>query len=274
MAKDYDEEERVARIDGEPTHFSQTIIKSYNPKRHCVSPEDFPIDDYEYIVQAVDPHDGRPSACTYRAKMKNGRSIFFSETPTDSLQRFWKMKRTQDIEDEVVDWVKIENYFTFSDSDVKRVLDKNFGWQTRGGNTISKLYLDAGKKHNKTIIFSPSYKSNTKDNEITFGHDVMESMFKNTLEDGYPEVVIWNTCYHTLEGMKKYIKKRPTTQSEMAKAVGGTVIVEKYKDFPDSVRYSLCAKFESAEKERENEEYLKDYVPCNYNKINGKRGII
>lgn len=244
MADSYDEDEYEARINGTPTHFSERIYSNFD-KKHIVSPLDFPVDNSNIIIQAVDPHDGRQCACVYLAVMPNGRKIIFTETPLDKSSPFWKQKRMLTAKEEVDEWVKMEEEYRIPSYKIKRIMDKNFGWQARGGKTLSKIYYDAGEGTGRSFMFHASYKSTGNENEISFGHKIVREMLQNVLEDGKPELVIWDSCYHTINGMKKYIRKRPTTKADMAKAVGGTTIVEKYKDFPDAVRYACCANYDS-----------------------------
>lgn len=240
MIEGYDEDEMDARINGIPTHFSERIYSTFDNK-NIVEPKDFPIEGASLYVQAVDPHDGRPCATVYMAVMPNSRKIFFADTPTDHTKPFWKMKRLSTAKEEVQEWIKVEEAYNLPSYKIKRIMDRHFGWQVRGGKTLSKIYYDAGEGSGRSFMFYASYKSNGDENEITYGHNVVREGFNNILEDGYPEIVVWNSCYHIVNGIKKYIRKRPTSKADMAKAVGGTVIVEKYKDFNDAFRYACCA---------------------------------
>ena len=68
MVEKYPEDERQARVYGEFMYFREKIWTALDPSVHFVNPEDYPVDfAKDYIVQTVDPHDSRPSACIYGA---------------------------------------------------------------------------------------------------------------------------------------------------------------------------------------------------------------
>lgn len=270
MIEGYDEDEMEARINGVPTHFSERIYSNFD-KKNIVSPLDFPIEDAVLYIQSVDPHDGRPCAVGYMAVMSNGRKIFFADTPTDHSKPFWKMKRLTTAKEEVQEWIKVEEAYNLPSHKIKRVMDRHFGWQVRGGKTLSKIYYDAGEGSGRNFMFYASYKSNGEENEITYGHNIVREGLGNILEDGYPEIVVWDSCYHIINGFKKYIRKRPSSKADMAKAVGGTVIVEKYKDFNDMVRYACCANHSVNTTSRKKKRIPVNTEPVYYNYSNRRR---
>ena len=133
------------------------------------------------------------------------------------------MLKTADtkLEDEPLMWAEYEDRLGIK-TVAQRVIDKRFGFQTRLSGTIAMTYYNAGKMldsrfhSNKRFVYTPSYDLRSTDEkrlgEIAYGHNVVMSMF-DLLEDGKPGLVIWNTCYHTGNGAKKYIRQRTNNRN-------------------------------------------------------------
>lgn len=260
MVKDYDDDEREARVYGRFMYFKERIFARLNEDIHRVDPIDYPINTSCYrMIQAVDPHDGRPASCvyivvqpiehsdTYKQMIKDEvakqqyRYIIIGETPLQKDKPFWDMRSKVDLGDEVQQWIDYEydlliNYGVYA---TIRVLDKRFGWQTRIGSNIALTFMEEGSKRGKSFVFQPSYSANGEHGEIAFGHNQINTLLGN-LEDGRPGLVIYRECYHTWKGLMSYVKQRPKS-NQNNKAVGETKIIEKFKDFPDAVRYGVCA---------------------------------
>ena len=248
MVVEYDEEEKEAKVYGKLMYFSGRIYPHVYRDTHFVSPEKFPIHKRAKILQLVDPHDSRESACIYIAinpveTMVNGsivreyRLVVFDETPVDKSRNFWEMTRTQTVEEEIQDWIELEERHKVRN--VTRIMDRHFGWQTRGQKTLALLYSEAGRKLGKNFSFISSYTSNSSEGEVQYGHKVVRKLFK-PLADGEPGIVVWDTCYHMWQGITHYIRKHETTKSSQDKAAGTGKIVEKYKDFCDTLRFGAC----------------------------------
>ena len=119
-----------------------------------------------------------------------------------------------------------------------RIIDHNFAFQTRGANTIANIFADAGRKRGRSFSFKGSYTTKSELGEIAYGHDCVRELLL-PLEDGKPGLVIYRDCWHTWNGLSHYVRRRPRNQ-DTQKAIGETKIIERYKDFPDVVRY-FCA---------------------------------
>ena len=251
MVNSYDPEERQARAFGEFTYFSGLIYPSLHRDIHLVEPSEFPIPPYSRIFQVVDPHDSRMSACIWGAITPEGRYIVFAESPSDHKQPYWEMKRPQNIEKEVKLWCEIEKIWEKHPVDL-RIMDRIFGWQNRGQRTLQDIYLKEGVKQNKRLAFIPSYKGGRKEGEIQLGHKLVRKALE-PMSDGKAGLIIYNTCYHTWNGMNHYVRKHETTKSSADRGAGEGKIVEKYKDFPDVIRFfigSQISGYTLPEKER------------------------
>lgn len=232
MVADYDEEERKARAFGQSTYFAGRIYPEYDASIHLQSPEKHPISNMMEFYHVVDPHDGRPCASLWAAVSQKGKVTIFAETPTDSRKAFWNMTNTPSLEQEAQAWLEIERVYGIDHDKVIRIMDKKMGWQTRGRRTFHELFADLD------FHFKPSYLSHGGEGEITFGHKKVKEFFISHTEDG-PGLIIWDTLRHLPEGIRHYIKRKPKGVVGSAVAKTDGKIVEKYKDFPDALRYLL-----------------------------------
>lgn len=233
------EEEKQARGYGEFTYFSQMILPGLSPKLHFVDPEDYPLQtNYLYYV-SVNPHEGRETPVIFGCKTPEGRHIIFDELPFDKTRHLWDMTSSPTVKEVSANIKFLEEKYNIRPT---RIIDKYMGRQRRGGegkNLIDK-YAEEG------LSFIESYSSSSKEGEIAFGHDKMSQLLK-ILPDGKPGLVIWNTCYHTWDGLSHYIRKRLTTKAGSDLPARAGKIVEKYKLIVDCVRYFVCSSGEATE---------------------------
>ncbi len=262
MVANYSDEERQARAFGDFMYFSERIYPTLTSDRHWVDPSDYPLElSGGKTYHVVDPHDGRPCAVIWgqiqavrhsaeykqliadkKAKQQYRYVIFF-ESPLETRLPFWEMKDASALGEQVEKWIEIEQDVVNEQQGVKvntRVLDHVFGWQTRNSSTIANTLSNEGRKRGYSMVFKPSSKSKNESGEIAYGHNAVRELLQD-LEDGKPGLVIWRNCWHTWNGLTHYIRKRPKN-SDVERAVGETKIIEKYKDFPDVVRFFCCEK--------------------------------
>lgn len=304
MVEKYPEDERQARVYGEFMYFREKIWTALDPSIHFVNPEDYPVDfAKDYIVQTVDPHDSRPSACIYGAlqliehseeykrKIREGtayqqvRRIIFAETPRDQNQPYWEMYRSMRLDEEPQHWAEYEDELGIY-AVHRRVIDKRYGFQTKLSSNIASIYANAGKElnpafhGNKRFVYEPSYDLRSTDSdglgEISYGHNLVNKAL-DILEDGKPGLVVWNNCYHTKNGMTHYIRKRLTNRNSNEIAVGESKIIERYKDFNDVLRYFTAVNMTKSYIELKNEsdenEVSKRNRSVPYHQVNGSRNI-
>lgn len=224
-----------ARIHGEVTHFRERIYPDLDTDKHFVDPQDYPIKSNYLYYHVVDPHDSRPNAEIWAAYTPEGRWIIFSERPEEHDRKFWEMRGGEDMETHMTE-VKFKEEKMLKEYGFpiqpERIFDRHFSNQKRGTQKTSLVedYEDAGWS------ITNSYDAQ---NEIEYGHKKVRQVLR-FLPDGKPGLVIWKNCQHTWNGLKSYIRKRRRTKSEMEKPLGEGKIVEKYKDFPDTVRILAC----------------------------------
>ena len=237
MIRSYDPEERQARAYGEFTYFSGLIYPDLDRDVHFVNPEEYPIPKFSRIMQIVDPHDSRLSACIWCALTPEGRYIVFAESPRNHEQQYWEMKRPLSIHEEVKEWIDIEKSFAYPVT--TRIMDRIFGWQNRGQRTLSEMYLKESEKFEEKFAYMPSYHAQGQEGEIQLGHKLVRRQMMPLEADNKPGLVIWNNCYHTWQGLTHYIRKHETTKLAGDKGSGEGKIIQKYKDFPDVIRFMV-----------------------------------
>ena len=267
MVAKYPADEVIARAYGEFMYFREKIWTGVDPRIHFVNPDDYPVDMVrDFIVQVVDPHDSRPSACFYGAlqpiqhseeykqQIRAGkakpqvRRVIFMETPLENENPYWEMYRSIRLDEEPLMWAQLEDQLGIKTVN-KRIIDKRYGFQTKLSKNIAAVYAEAGRAldqnfhANKRFVYLPSYDMKSTDSdgrgEIAFGHNLVNKAF-DLLEDGKPGLVIWNTCVHTINGVTHYVRKRLNNRNSNDIAVGESKIVEKYKDFNDLLRYFVA----------------------------------
>jgi len=241
MVDSYDEEEKQARIYGKLMYFSGSVYPEYSEELHVVDPEDWPIVARKYtIFQVTDPHDSRPCACLFAAvtppdKYGMPRVIIYAETPDDDdgrkkSKQFWEYKQAPTLKQETERWTQIEEMF-HAKADY-RILDKRFGWQKRARTTFHKLFSKLG------FNFIPSYDAPAGEGEILYGHTEVKRFLQKD-ENGIPYLLIHPSCRHVRAGFTYYIRRKLIGKASEDVAESDGVLVEKYKDFMDLVRYLI-----------------------------------
>jgi hypothetical protein len=242
MVADYDPDEREARVYGRFMYFSSHIYPTYDEAVHVV--DDLEIPKGSILKMINDPKDGKPDAVIWMYVFPNGRKYIVDEYPFEQNQYYWEMKKPRTIYDMVKDWYAREISCGYKVN--RRIMDKRFGWQTRGDTCLAHLYLKEAKKLSDEInervemTFIESYTaSGFKEGEVHYGHKEVRKAL-GIQPDGLPNLLIKKTCFHTRNGMKNYIRKHDTTKASSDKATTDSKIIEKYKDLPDCVRMGEC----------------------------------
>lgn len=242
MVKRYPPEQVESRVYGKFTHFKEKIY-DFNEETHVVEPYKFPINRNYIFGHTLDPHDGRMGAGIFwMYDKKMDRFIIVGESPEKNNVPFWKLKMHASPIDEIEAFCKIEDRLGFPLNPYRNI-DKRFGFQTRLGSNLATKYSECGRqlfpKYQREFVYNPSYDAPTQQ-EVAYGHGIVSEYLK-IREDGYAGLLVWNTCYHTINGMLHYIREKPRTARQDNTVAGTMKPVEKFKDFPDAVRYMCCA---------------------------------
>jgi len=236
-------DERGARCGGRFMYFQERIIGNFNFDRQVRSEEEFPVNpQVDLICHAMDPHDNRPNAVIYIALKKNNRRVVFGCLPGyDGVTPYWEMRYQPKIADEVKEMIELEERFHIKEC-FKRKVDKRYAFTKHGEKNLAQLYAAESRKQGKPMIFSRSYSNTTSESELSYGHRIIRELCEDNPDDGEPNLIIHRSCYHVWNAIQHYVRKRARSKAEKSKAIGETVIVERYKDFIDVLRYGLCVK--------------------------------
>lgn len=257
MVAQYDPDEREARALGKFMYFSSAIYPEFAGANETYLCDIIPgvgwyknetiyeIDEKLVMTKMIiDPKDGIQDATIYLWKLPNGRIIIFSELPDDKTRPYWELKKPYSPQDNVKAMVQKEIELGLEVN--RRVMDKRFGWQTRGGKFISQEYSKIGIAlssalglKNQNWTFLKSYNTPDKSAEIKYGHSQVRDYLK-IWSDGLPGLLIGRNCYHVRNGLNKYIRRNETGKLAELKKLIDSPPIEKFKDFPDVVRYGIC----------------------------------
>jgi len=252
--KRYSKDEDDIRVKGKILYFKERVIEGLDDHIHFVDPAAYPLKESYIYFHVFDPHAVRPDAEIWGAVTPEGRRIIFAERPEDKTIPFWDMMGSET-------YVDHKTHVEFFEEKMRRkhnitmiydrIIDRHYGNQQRVPTE------DSIKKEYQKIGWS-CYDSYSAQNERDFGHKKIQQALK-ILPDGKPGLVVWNTCYHTWNGLTNAIRKRPRTEAELMKPAGSGAIVEKYYCFVSAVRYFMCH-----EVFRNTAEKRRDVVSPNY----------
>ncbi|NQV19004.1 MAG: hypothetical protein HQ534_10720 [Armatimonadetes bacterium] len=248
----YTKDEDDIRVKGKILYFKERVIEGLDDHLHFVNPADYPLKDTYLYYHIFDPHASRPNAECWGAVTPEGRRIIFAERPESQLQPFWNMIGSEEYAEHKL---KVEFYEAAMRRkynmplQFERVIDRHYGRQQRVPTEKStiKEYMKLGWN------LRESY---TSVDEREFGHKKIQQLLK-ILPDGKPGLVIWNTCYHTWNGLINSVRQRPRTEAQLMKPAGSGNIVEKYYCFVSVVRYFVCHEVFGFEKDKK-EVYVRD----------------
>ena len=253
MVEDYDEDEREARVYGKFMYFSSHIYPNFSVATHLVdlTENGFIVGGKEYEIpkgsilkMANDPKDGRPDAVVWGWVFPNGRKLIVGEYPFDKKRHYWEMKNPVPISKMVKEWWEEETYQGWNVS--RRIMDRVFGWQTRDETFLNLHYINEGKKLAAEVgdpkinfTFVKSYEMKGEQRSLHYRHKVVQEHLE-IQPDGLPNLLFARNCYHAVEGMKHYIRKKSTDKRSRDMATADAKVIDKYKDFPDAVAFLVC----------------------------------
>jgi len=252
-------EEVEARVYGRSTYFSGRIFPQISKDRNVR--DQIPVHENAVLVMSVDPHDSRPCAVGWWAFNPDGRKICLAESPLRQDIPFWEQKRGLiKLKDEVIEWKKIQGGILkelnksggkWNEFSVYQVMDRHYGWNervTKSGlnTTYAEILNETGNLPDVQfqLNFTESYTSNKKDGEIKVGH-LLIAEADEIMGDGHPGLIFRSRCVHHIAAATHYMREKVTGKSADMKAVSSGRIVEKFKDFVDTMRYALGTRLQA-----------------------------
>ena len=239
-AKLMPKQEIMSRFYGIPSNLAGRIYPKFNEKIHVIPMDWLPGDQKRQMWHILDPHDGKPWAMTWWLVHITGTIFCVDEYPNrhfyDILGDNYSYKQyAQIIKDK-----ESAMYDMYGVKPRRRIIDRYYGQRTvrrtieEEGNaktTVVKELLNVGLRF-----------KDCPDLPIEVGHmEVRKWLDWEENDQGeivqQPMVFILENCINTINFMSKYSRGSPETPSGDVKHIAK--IIEKWKDFPDNVRY-MC----------------------------------
>ena len=240
MAEQFDEEEREARLHGKPKHLSGKIYKTLHPDVHKVtgmSASDFSQKENQ-IYCVMDIHDRRPPAIGWFAVSSDGKRYALANYPDKRDENYHTIKSTNLT---YADACKIilnkEKEFGWDSSLILRFMDPNYGRRKVQalGVTIQE-YLATSKVVDGEVIPGLYFVCDIND-DLVEGHAQVRNALKVDM-DGVANFRILEEAHHIWFQMNRYGIKEYTSRRAEVDGMSQKV-AQKYKDFPDVVRYFI-----------------------------------
>jgi len=251
-------DEKLCRIFGIPLNLHGRIYVAMNKLVHVTDIESMPEGKYT-IYHVLDPHDRKPWAMVWIAIHKTGTAYVIDEYPNRSfIEMKYDDKTYADYA--AVIRAKEENIKDLFGTTVhKRILDPNFGNKTvqlaqrQGGqaSTTPKKQLAKLGLHFRDGI-----------DAMEAGHlAVREWLYYDRADTGeiivQPKLMFCDNCTNSITGMLRYSRKDVTTPSGDEKDKVGPQ--EKWKDFPDCIRYGVMSGLVYVLPQQAEEKFRKAY---------------
>jgi|GEM_PF-1217112 len=234
----YTEEETEARTKGVFAHMSGRVYKTLHPdtNRHKIPPDNFNQDDY-LIFNVVDPHDAKPPAIGWFAVDREEMCYAIDEYPDYKMYHDIRDFRgtTEDI---CLQIMRKEQENGWDPHRIVRVMDPNFGnkHDQAVGLTIKGVYRRVGEKYNYPLLYSTRV-----NDELVAGHQQVRNIITPKDERFDTQFKVGENCKNIWYQMNHYAFKE--YQGKRAEEDGQSELVkQRYKDFPDVVRYFVMYK--------------------------------
>ena len=237
-----------ARVEGKSVHLLGIVYKSYPKYRDKIfkafeiwvrQPMDYM---YRFIL---DPHDRKPPAAIWIRMDRWGNQFVLREFPAVTDPHY-QGKLFSDISDAghytTFDFIKyfmqIEKELQIPPTRITDIIDPNFGIK-RNAQTGKRVYQEWSEiclQVKKDLGYGREYSfiTNTLD-AVDEGHQEVRQLILPTMHDRH-RWIVHETCANVDQQMRYYRRKKQTAKHE--DEMGPTdKVANKYKDFPDLVRY-------------------------------------
>ena len=226
-----DEDEKMARIYGEPLHLEGRVYKTFDSKRHVLDRDLFFHNnpkwrDYPAFC-VMDPHDRKPFAIAWGRITPRDEIVFTDEWPSFD---FYKQKSWRWSIDQYVEMIRERETEIFGKSDSNapdnvlwRIMDPNFGKTGKAGmtGTLEEEFIGRGLAFDATV-----------NDNIEEGHLLVKTRLHND------QLFFLSNCFNLIKGMENYIwDEHRGGKDRSAKEKPR----DKFKDFPDCVRYVVMS---------------------------------
>lgn len=227
--KSGDPMEVIARTDGEFGNMVGRIYKKFNREVHVIKPFDIP---KEWpILQFCDPHDARPDVVIWATVSPMDKLYIIGESPEQQYELLYS--RDLDIPQTCKDWKESERErgwrIVRRYGDPNKMLDPD----PYTKKLLVDLYRKCGINFNTNITDSLALGHNKVREFLDI--DITKWMENPQDKSNQPKIFFFDTCVNCINFMEKYSTCVPDDLSKAFKEK----VDEKYKDFPDVVRYAV-----------------------------------
>ncbi len=239
LAKQYDDDEREARLHGIFTHFSGLVFKGLRIElHHPVVPEEEKFNQKDYrIIQVVDPHDAYPPFSQWYAvdRLLHVQSVDeYPRVGESGGQYFHQIKGFSKTTKEVCqEFRRIEQENGWDGSQILRVMDPNFGNSPKQtvGMKLHQFYAKCGREIGYPFL---RYRVNVNDS-LEAGHALIKEWLKPT-PDGEVRFTITNRTPNLWYHFTHYTFKLRTGK-RVEEDGQGEDVTQRFKAGIDVTRY-------------------------------------
>ena len=225
-------EERDARAHGLFTHRSGVIYKTFDTNVHVIAERQI-LGNWERFC-VVDPHDRKPWAIAWGAKDETGRIFWYDEWPNTAYEN---MRSSDMILDDYANLIKEREWEHGGTVDI-RIMDPNYG---RRRSVISDSTIE-DEMGDRGLFFDTEV-----NDDLTLGHNRVNEFLRYNVEEeigpgNEPGMFFMNNCRNLIHGMRQYLWEEFSAKVDKGLKLKPR---DKFKDFPDLVRYRCM--YEEAE---------------------------
>lgn len=232
-------DEIKARIYGVPINLTGRIYPTFNRQIHVIRWDDLPSGKWA-LYNIIDPHDRKPWAIGWFAVHQTGSAYMVDEWPERDFLDITNDDNTYDDYAKIIKAREQDLTKLLEPTCIKRIIDPNFG-----NKTIQLAERQGGQSRTtprkELVARGLSYRDGI--DALEAGHLAVKEWLHWASKDNeitkQPKIFFVETCRNTITGMQRYSRRDPeTVDGDIKNKVGP---MEKYKDFPDLVRYFIMS---------------------------------
>ena len=257
-AKHMTRQEIKQRFYGIPLNLAGRIYVTMNKFIHVTTIEEMPEGKYT-LFYILDPHDRKPWAMIWIAVHITGTAYVIDEYPNKPFTEMEYDDKTYKDYAAIIRSKEQHIYELFGKKIHRRIIDPNFGNKTV---QLAERQGGQSKTTPKKQLQKLGFKFKDGIDPVAAGHlAVREWLYYDTDDSGevivQPKLLFCDNCSNSILGMLRYSYKDATTPSGDEKDQVGPQ--EKWKDFPDVVRYFVMSDPKYMHPEERKDDFKKVY---------------
>ena len=237
-----------ARVEGKSVHLIGIVYKSYPKYRDKIfKPFDIWVrSPYEFMYRFIlDPHDRKPPVAIWMRLDRWGNRFVLREFPavTDPQYQGKMFSEIADAghyttDDFIKFFMQIEKELQIPPTRITDIIDPNFGLKRNAqtGKRVYEEWSEISRQVKKELGYGREYSfiTNVLD-AVDEGHQEVRQLILPTVNEQH-RWLVHETCANVDQQMRYYRRKKQTLKHEEEMGLTDKV-ANKYKDFPDLVRY-------------------------------------